>query len=174
MSRARFLYQNTLGYFFSIYCVFKVISSAWSIIFSTTSQIDFVTRALITSTTYFQLDIDITVWSSILSFVLVGIMSIMSVRGILIQLSKISFLLPTSLSSPPLILFLIHVMGLYFQSFIVMLRMNLPVQKREVMTLVFGDIDFGFYNQWFNLFFLLSAGVSMCFLYIVSKMKSMG
>jgi hypothetical protein len=73
---------------------------------------------------------DIKFWSTQISFFLIAVMSVASIRGILVQFAKISLSVTTSLSSDTLLLLLTHLMGFYFQSVILLLRNNLPIKYR--------------------------------------------
>lgn len=86
-------YFNVLGYLFSAYCVLKIYSCTHNIILDKVIRVDAITRSLHFASTYAGLEInDVNLWSQYLSFTLVGIIVVTSIRGLLITLTKVSFI----------------------------------------------------------------------------------
>lgn len=86
-------YFNFLGYLFSGYCVMKILTCTHNLILDRVVKVDIVTRGLQILITYVGLEIDdIRLWSQHLSFALVGIIVVTSIRGLLITLTKVSLL----------------------------------------------------------------------------------
>lgn len=84
-------YFNILGYIFSAYCVMKILICTHNLILDRVVKVDIVTRGLQIAITYVGLEIDdVRLWSQHLSFTLVGIIVITSIRGLLITLTKVS------------------------------------------------------------------------------------
>lgn len=85
-------YFNLLGYIFSAYCVMKILICTHNLILDRVVKVDIVTRGLQIAITYIGLEIeDVRLWSQHLSFTLVGIIVVTSIRGLLITLTKVSF-----------------------------------------------------------------------------------
>lgn len=84
-------YFNLLGYIFSAYCVTKILICTHNLILDRVVKVDIVTRGLQIAITYVGLEIDdVRLWSQHLSFTLVGIIVVTSIRGLLITLTKVS------------------------------------------------------------------------------------
>nr|XP_053770447.1 Golgi pH regulator isoform X3 [Desmodus rotundus] len=130
-------YFNFLGYFFSIYCVWKIFM--------------------------------VKFWSQHISFILVGIIIVTSIRGLLITLTKFFYAISSSKSSNVIVLLLAQIMGMYFVSSVLLIRMSMPLQYRTIITEVLGELQFNFYHRWFDVIFLVSALSSILFLYLAHK-----
>nr|XP_033797895.1 Golgi pH regulator B isoform X3 [Geotrypetes seraphini] len=130
-------YFNFLGYFFSIYCVWKIFM--------------------------------VKFWSQHISFILVGIIIVTSIRGLLITLTKFFYAISSSKSSNVIVLFLAQIMGMYFVSSVLLIRMSMPLEYRTIITEVLGELQFNFYHRWFDVIFLVSALSSILFLYLAHK-----
>jgi len=170
---------NLIGYFFSGFCVYKMLMASVNIIFNRVAQVDPVTRglsiALMAMGGREQLDVDAIVQS--ISFSLVGILIASSIRGFLQIWLKIFQAQNATYSehySHMLVLFMAWMMGMYFVSSVLLMRMNLPLMYRKAITEVLGDIQFKFYHQWFDFIFIISASFFIAvFLFIdTSKVKA--
>lgn len=82
---------NLLGYVFSAYCVMKILICTHNLILDKVVKVDMVTRGLQLAIVHHGLAIDnVRLWSQHLSFTLVGIIVVTSIRGLLITLTKVS------------------------------------------------------------------------------------
>mmetsp|Transcript_8591 Transcript_8591/g.20289 ORF Transcript_8591/g.20289 Transcript_8591/m.20289 type:complete len:496 (+) Transcript_8591:136-1623(+) len=168
---------NYLGYFFSGYCVYKITMATINIIFNRVAQVDPVTRwvgiTLATIGGFETVDMEGLLQS--ISFVLVGVLISLSIRGFLQLWLKIFRLQNASYSiyySNMLVLFMAWMMGVYFVSSVLLMRMNLPVTYRQSITEVLGDIEFKFYHQWFDFIFIISALFFVATFYFLESTKS--
>jgi len=164
-------YNNMLGYFFSGYCLYKIVMTVISILFNRIGETDPITYGLDIVVQSLQLNIDVNVWSKQLSFIFIGVLILVSIRSLLIQIMQIFQNYSKALSPDNIVLFLAWFMGTYFLSFVLMMRMNLPPQYRTIITDVLKSIEFDFYQHWFDVIFLISALLSIVFLYMVDQLQ---
>ena len=75
----------------------------------------------------------------------------------------------SAVTSNWLVLLLALIMGMYFLSSVLLMRMNLPEEYRYILTQVLGELRFNFYHRWFDVIFLVSALASVLFLYLTSQ-----
>uniref|UniRef100_A0AC34RQB4 Abscisic acid G-protein coupled receptor-like domain-containing protein n=2 Tax=Panagrolaimus sp. JU765 TaxID=591449 RepID=A0AC34RQB4_9BILA len=78
---------NFLGYFFSIYCVWKIFICTINIVFNRVGKIDPVSKG-IEIIIWIEYDIDAGLWLSQINFILIGVIAVTSIRGLLITLTK--------------------------------------------------------------------------------------
>ncbi|XP_063439113.1 Golgi pH regulator-like isoform X2 [Mytilus trossulus] len=162
-------YFNFLGYFFSGYCIWKIFISTVNIVFDRVGKVDPITRGIDIVVNYFGFDFDIKFWSQQISFILIGIIIITSIRGFLLTLTRFFYAIASSKSSNIIVLAIAEIMGMYFVSSVLLIRMNMPLEYRSIITQVLGDLQFNFYHRWFDVIFLVSALSSIGFLYIAHK-----
>ncbi|KAJ2135545.1 hypothetical protein GGH17_002336, partial [Coemansia sp. RSA 788] len=81
--------RNVVGYFFALFCLGKIAMTLCGILFNRVGHSDPVTSALTLAATHVSPDFDMAFWSQQLSFAMVGLMVIGSVRGLLIQFTKL-------------------------------------------------------------------------------------
>jgi len=125
-------YNNKLGYFFSGYCLYKIVMTVINILFNRIGETDPITYGLDILVKSLQLNIDVNLWAKQLSFIFIGVLILVSIRGLLIQIMKIFQNYSKALAPDNIVLFLAWFMGTYFLSFVLMMRMNLPPQYRYV------------------------------------------
>lgn len=150
---------------------------------------DPVTRGLEIAVHWCGFEMDVAFWSQHVSFFLVGIIMVTSIRGLLLTLTKVSageimaagheiellvyfqffYKISSSKSSNLIVLVLAQIMGMYFCSSVLMMRMNMPAEYRVIITEVLGGLHFNFYHRWFDVIFLMSAVTTILVLYIVNR-----
>lgn len=162
-------YFNCLGYFFSLYCMWKIFISTVNIVFDRVGKKDPVTRGLEIAVHWIGFNIDVAFWSQHVSFFLVGCIVVTSIRGLLLTLTKFFYAISSSKSSNIIVLVLAQIMGMHFVSSVLLMRMNMPPEYRMIITQVLGDLQFNFYHRWFDVIFLVSALSSIGFLYLAHK-----
>ncbi|KAI9506313.1 Golgi pH regulator-like protein, partial [Coemansia spiralis] len=159
--------RNVLGYFFALFCVSKIAMTLGGILLNRVGRSDPVTSALTLAATHVSPDFDMAFWSQMLSFAMVGIMVIGSVRGLLIQFTKL-FNTPFSAMVSPsnIVLSLAQIMGMYFVSCMLMMRMSLPPKYRPMISAVLQATGFYFYKRWFDIIFLVSVVASALLVFL--------
>jgi len=165
-------WYNFLGYFFSIYCIYKIFMCTINIVFDRVGKKDPITRSFEILGDYLGIEVDgetLRMLSQYISFVMVGIMIITSIRGLLINLTKFFYSISSSKSSNIIVMALAQLMGMYFVSSVLLMRMNVPASYRLIITEVLGELHFQFYHRWFDVIFLVSALSSIGFLYLAHK-----
>lgn len=162
-------YFHVVGIFFSFYCIGKICLSIFNIVLDRVGKVDTVTRTIQIAVNFIGLDLDVKFWSPHVAFLFIGIMIICSIRGLLITLTKFFYAISSSKSSNIIVLALAQIMGMYFISSVLLMRMNMPLEYRTIITEVLGDLQFNFYHRWFDVIFLISALSSIAIIYIVHK-----
>lgn len=162
-------YFNMVGYVFSAYCAYRIVMSSLKVLLGLVGTVDPVTRSVEICVNYLGIDMDVKLWSQQLSFMLVGVIIASSVRSLLIRITQVFRFFASTSSSNIVVLFLAQVMGMYFVSMVILMRMSVPPEYREILTDVLGNLQFNFYSQWFDRIFLISAIVCLGTLYIISR-----
>ncbi len=163
------VYFNFLGYFFSLYCMWKIFISTINIVFDRVGRMDPISKGMEIAVHWFGLNIDVHFWSQHISFGLVGAIVVTSIRGLLLTMSKFFIWISSPKSSNLIVLCLSQLMGMYFISMVLLMRMNMPVQYRTIVTEVLGDLQFNFYHRWFDVMFLVAALCTMGILALLHK-----
>jgi len=162
-------YFNFLGYFFSVYCSWKIFISLINIVFDRVGRKDPVTKGMEIAVHWIGLDIDVQFWSQHISFILVGIIILTSIRGFILTMTKFFYAVSSSKSSHIIVLIFAQLMGMYFVSMVMLMRMNMPLDYRTIITQVLGDLQFHFYHRWFDVIFLVSAVTTIGILYLAHQ-----
>lgn len=154
---------NLAGYVLSLYCLYRIGTSAANVLLGRVAQTDPLSRGFDLLLHYFGIELA-SYWKLGLTFAMIGVMILASIRGFLLTLAKVFHSLATNALSINLIaLVLAEVMGMYFVSSLLLLRMNLPPEHRVAITRVLGNVEFSFYHRWFDVLFLVSALLSIAF-----------
>ncbi|XP_055693559.1 Golgi pH regulator [Lutzomyia longipalpis] len=162
-------YFNVLGHFFSLYCMWKILICTINIVFDRVGKKDPVTRGLEIAVHWCGFEMDIAFWSQHVSFFLVGCIAVTSIRGLLLTLTKFFYKISSSKSSNIIVLVLAQIMGMYFCSSVLLMRMNMPAEYRVIITQILGGLHFNFYHRWFDVIFLVSALSTIFVLYMLHR-----
>lgn len=114
-------------------------------------------------------EMDVAFWSQHVSFFLVGCIVVTSIRGLLLTLTKFFYKISSSKSSNIIVLVMAQIMGMYFCSSVLLMRMNMPAEYRVIITEVLGGLHFNFYHRWFDTIFLISSLATIVILYLLHK-----
>jgi len=163
-------FYNLLGYFFCVYCVYKMVMCTINIMYHRVGTTDPVSRGIEIALKYFlDVQIDVRFWSQHLSFILVGVIVATTIRGFLLFIRNMFHAVSSPYTSNVMVLLLAEVMGMYFTSCVILMRMNLPIEYRMIVTEVLGKIEFRFYHHWFDVIFLFSAVVTIVLLFFTHQ-----
>ena len=163
--------KNLAGYFLSLYCLWKIIISFINIIFQRDQKRDPITNGLQKLVYFTGLQIDVMFYAQNLSFVFVGYLVFSNVRSFLLNMSNIFSAISSANSFRVFGVFLTWLMGMYFVSFVLLMRMNMPPEYRRIVTEVLGAIQFSFYQHWFEEVYLLSVFSTLVIAYVTNKMQ---
>eukprot|EP01147_Barroeca_monosierra_P005945 gene5945-9099_t len=148
--------QHVIGLCLSVYCAFKVVTAIISVSFSLTKKTDAVTRLLGLVVAQLGLSIDVNRWSQQISFILVGMIVVASTRNLLLKMWRtLAWLSPEGNLRGTVILLLVQIMGMYFVSMVILMRMNLPLQYRPAIII--------------ELWFAYNPILILCCKYLVSR-----
>ena len=103
-----------------------------NILFGRRGAVDPVTHTLNVAIHHLGVGIDVEFWSQQLAFIFVGVLVMLSIRGLLLQFMKVFQRFSGKISPDGIVLFLTQVMGMYFLSTVLMLRMSVPPQYRYI------------------------------------------
>ncbi|NXS11969.1 GPHR regulator, partial [Neodrepanis coruscans] len=126
-------YFNFLGYFFSIYCVWKIFMATINIVFDRVGKTDPVTRGIEITVNYLGIQFDAS-------------QSVLTPISHIVYCETITAFFPSS-----------ALQGMYFVSSVLLIRMSMPPEYRIIITEVLGELQFNFYHRWFDVIFLVSA-----------------
>ncbi|KAF0300652.1 Golgi pH regulator [Amphibalanus amphitrite] len=143
-----------------------------NIVFDRVGKIDPVTKTMHIVVNWLGFNIDVTFWSQQISFYVVGCIVVTSIRGLLLTLTKFFYAVSSSKSSNVIVLVFSQIMGMYFMSSVVLMRMNMPLDYRRIITDVLGDLQFSFYHRWCDVIFLVSALTSIMFIFLAHKQSA--
>ncbi|CEP11487.1 hypothetical protein [Parasitella parasitica] len=127
---------------FSIYCIYKLIITTVNVLLQRSNNSDIITRLLSMMMSHLDRnDVDFKIdpifWSQQLSFWFAGILVFGSVRGFLKLLARALrvFMHKVTFSTSSILLFVAHMMGMYFLSSVLMMQMSLPPEYRYYLVL---------------------------------------
>ncbi|RLN48362.1 hypothetical protein BBJ28_00023697 [Nothophytophthora sp. Chile5] len=130
---------NFFGYVLSAFCVYKMVMSTVNVAFRRNRDKDPITNAvekLLYVWPSLTLWLNIRFISEMASLGFVGILVFTQTRGFLVTLLKFFRTYSSIVSSNSVVLWLAHLMGMYFVSSFVLMRMNLSALHRYVLCLL--------------------------------------
>ena len=162
--------MNLLGYFFSVFCVYKMLMASINLIFQRVNKTDPISRTLQFLLQHIlSIDVDVRLWSQYASFGLVGVLVATQIRGFLLLVMRLFHAYANTHTSSTMILFFSELMGMYFVSSVLLMRMSVPAEYRRIISAVLGDIEFHFYHQHYDFIFIVSCIVSVVCLFLARQ-----
>ena len=152
------------GYFFCGYSLYRVFITAFNILLGRVSKIDPVTRWISVSLQLLNSDLDSDVLGQQVSLLLVSILIFTSFRGFFVQWLKFFRMQNAAYSAifaRVFVVLMAWIMGMYFISSVLLLRMTIPQSYRESISKVMGNVQVPFFHFWFDVVFLISALLSL-------------
>ena len=132
---------NIFGHVLVGVCIFRILAATVTLVFEQ-KRVDPVTRLIdLTNKTSSIVGMQGATaepgqrefWSQFVSFILVGIIIVVSIRQVLLRLTQFFSVLSSYISTSSLVLLLAQLMGMYFLSSVLLMRMNLPEGYRCVL-----------------------------------------
>ena len=162
--------MNLLGYFFSVFCVYKMLMASINLIFQRVNKTDPISRTLQFLLQHIlSIDVDVRLWSQYASFGLVGVLVATQIRGFLLLVMRLFHAYANVYTSSTMILFFSELMGMYFVSSVLLMRMSVPAEYRLIISAVLGDIEFHFYHQHYDFIFICSCIISVICLFLARQ-----
>ncbi|KAI9265306.1 Abscisic acid G-protein coupled receptor-like domain-containing protein [Helicostylum pulchrum] len=165
---------SILDFIFAIYCVYKLVVTTINVLLQRIGSTDPITKMLSLMMTHLDRNnmdfkIDVSFWSQQLSFWFAGMIVFGSVRGFLKLLTRLLrvFMLKVTFSISNILLFVAHMMGMYFLSSVLMMQMSLPAEYRYLISSSLHSVEFDFFRHWSDIIFVGSSLVSGCIIYVI-------
>ncbi|KAF4319931.1 hypothetical protein BBO99_00005845 [Phytophthora kernoviae] len=155
---------NFFGYVLSAFCVYKMFMSTVNVVFRRNRDKDPITdvvEKLLYVWPSLAEQLNIRFVSEMASLGFVGILVFTQTRGFLVTLLKFFRAYSSAVSSNSVVLWLAHLMGMYFISSFVLMRMNLSALHRQRIDEVLGDIQFNVFHRYFDMMFVVSSSCSL-------------
>ncbi|CAH0491112.1 unnamed protein product [Peronospora farinosa] len=166
---------NFFGYAMSVFCMYKMVMSTVNVIFRRNRDKDPITdvvEKLLYIWPSLAMQLNIRFVSEIASLGFVGILVFTQTRGFLVALLKFFRTYSSTVSSNSVVLWLAHLMGMYFVSSFVLMRMNLSSLHRQRIDEVLGEIEFNVFHRYFDMMFVVSASWSLGMLALTKFSKA--
>jgi hypothetical protein len=164
--------MNVLGYPLAVYCVYKVLMTAVNIAFSRVATVDPVSRTIGLLLLLIHVEVDVAVLAQYISFILVGVIAVASIRGLLKNLVVVFHMVSSRVTSKNIALLATHAMGMYFLALVILMRMNMPEVYRRTVTVVLGRMQFDYFHRWFDFIFLPATLVTLFAIFVQSARRS--
>ena len=165
-----------LGQILTVYSVYKIFMSIVSFVLKRQYSVDPITRGLQIGCAVFEVSPQLIEFiTSYVSFGFVGILIFTNVRSFLLLLinmiNTVARFISGGLSTQILMAVLSEVTGGYFMASVLLMRANIPEEKRGNLTNALAGIDFHRFHHLFDATFTVSAIVTAIMLLIRHKTK---
>ncbi|KAI9282496.1 Abscisic acid G-protein coupled receptor-domain-containing protein [Umbelopsis sp. AD052] len=167
---------NLLGTFFSVYCVYKLISVTVNVVSNRLGRGDPVSTflSLLLWNVGDESKIDLQYWSQQLSYLFIGLIVLGSVRGFLTLMLKLSrkYSQQAEISPSTALALVAFILSTYLVSSVVMMQVTLPQEYRQLISKSLGHIEFDYFLQWSDIIFLIFSIASCFVLYVMHSTSS--
>eukprot|EP00887_Chlorella_sp_A99_P004233 scaffold15.g4233.t1 len=157
--------QNALGYVLCLYCVYRMFASLRALVFGEDYSSDPVSKTIGLALRVFSggaLSVDVQLLSQYLTLAFIGFISISSLRGFMKHMQRFFSAVGGPGNATSTCLFLTELLGFYAISSLLLLRRQLPLKYRAIITdAIGGELEFDAFHRFFNGLFLLSASLSV-------------
>lgn len=165
-----------LGQILTVYSVYKIFMSIVSFVLKKQYSVDPITRGLQIVCAVFEISPQLIEFiTSYVSFGFVGILIFTNVRSFLLLLISminiVARFISGGLSTQILMAVLSEVTGGYFMASVLLMRANIPEEKRGNLTNALSGIDFHRFHHLFDATFTISALLTAIMLLIKHKTK---
>ncbi|KAI9498155.1 Abscisic acid G-protein coupled receptor-domain-containing protein [Zychaea mexicana] len=159
-----------ISHIFSFYCIYKLVVTTVNVVFRRAGTSDPITRMLSLLISHFGIS-DTAFWAQQLSFWFAGIIVFGSVRGFFQLLTKIlrSFSQRVVVPKNNVVLFVAHMMGMYFLSSVLMMQSTLPPEYSHLISSSLSQIEFDFFRSWSDIIFVISWLLVAVVLYVLHQ-----
>ncbi|GAB4817352.1 hypothetical protein N2152v2_004398 [Parachlorella kessleri] len=161
--------QNMLGYILSVYCIYRMFASVKNLLFGEDLSSDPVSRTVGLLLRFFtrgHVNINVPVFSQYLTLAFIGFISVTSLRGFMKHMQRFFSALGGAGNATTVVLLLTELLGFYTISTMLLLRRQLPLKYRQIITdAIGGDLEFDLFHRCFNSVFLVSALLSLLLFY---------
>lgn len=167
------LFLTPFSYAFSLYCVYRILTTILATLRRTlspspdptftSSNTDPINRVLSLLAKYVSPTLDQLAWSRQISFLLSGIILLASFNSVVQTFHMLTKLSPSLLyqAQANLALIIAQVSATYVISSALLLRSNLPTEMKSVVSEALGSpLEPGFVERWFEGWFLLASAAT--------------
>ncbi|KAL6778518.1 hypothetical protein ACKKBF_B15075 [Auxenochlorella protothecoides x Auxenochlorella symbiontica] len=165
--------RNALGYLLSLYCVYRMLAAARSLLWGEPGRgadpVGTLVRVAVGVLTRGAVQVDTHILSQYMTLAFVAAISVTSLRGFLLNAQRaLSWLTGARRAAPPVFL-LTELLGFHAVSTLLLLRRQLAPAHRAAVTAALGgsgsegtaDLPLDAFNAWFNRLFLGAALASI-------------
>ena len=162
---------NVVGFVGCGICAMKMTLATLNIVLSRERKLDPVSRALRLVSSMPPERIEEVAQQ--ISFVFLAVLTGVSVRGFLTNLSKLFRVCARRISVDSVVVILAEMMGLYFVAQTLLWRMNIAPKYRAIVTDALGDVKFGMFYTEFDSIFVVSAWATIVSLFLAETVAKM-
>eukprot|EP01053_Blabericola_migrator_P005684 Blabericola_migrator_1__5683@NODE_2887_length_2239_cov_77_952118_g1811_i0_p1_GENE_NODE_2887_length_2239_cov_77_952118_g1811_i0NODE_2887_length_2239_cov_77_952118_g1811_i0_p1_ORF_typecomplete_len509_score103_86ABA_GPCR/PF12430_8/6_1e03ABA_GPCR/PF12430_8/7_4e35GPHR_N/PF12537_8/5_7e09DUF3681/PF12442_8/0_32DUF3681/PF12442_8/2_4e03_NODE_2887_length_2239_cov_77_952118_g1811_i03311857 len=143
-------------------CIYRVTTAVVNVTFRRTPEIDPATKAINTVLNFVHLDLDVEYWATLLSLVYVGYIVYGTITGFGQKIKSLVEMSSNRIGMEMMVLGITEIQTLYFCACTLLLRANLPPQRREIITQVLGEsLAFGEFYLQSDFVFIISSLLSV-------------